>query len=183
MHRLAAPLVGMLLLLTACGSDGDEAEGDPALTPESTAAAPAETLPAGTAATAGNTVTVHYTGTLDDGSQFDTSLDGEPLEFTIGSGQVIDGFDAAVTGLMPGDTVTVRIPPEDAYGDYDAELLQDVPLDQLPEGVAAGDQLVSPQGAVVVVMEVDADSALIDLNHRLAGEALTFEITLVSISP
>ncbi|NQV04921.1 peptidylprolyl isomerase [bacterium] len=182
MRRIAAPLIGIILLASACGSDDAADQSGGAILTTTTIAAPATTAGDPDAvAGVGNTVSVHYTGTLDDGSQFDSSAGREPLQFEIGAGEVIPGFDDAVTGLKVGDTVTVRLTPEEAYGEHDPANVQDVPLDQLPEGVNAGDELVSPIGAVVVVQSVDADSAIIDFNPPLAGQALTFEIALVSI--
>ena len=83
----------------------------------------------------GDTVQIHYTGTLDDGSQFDSSSGREPLEFTLGSGQVIPGFDAAVTGLSEGESRTVRIEPEDAYGEVDERLVQQIERARLPDHI------------------------------------------------
>ena len=126
-------------------------------------------------------VEVHYTGTLDDGSEFDSSRGGTPLQFVVGAGQVIPGFDQAVRGLAIGDSRTVRIPPEDAYGEYDPAFILEFPADGAPEGLAAGDQVTLTNGQRAVVLEVTADTVTIDANHPLAGEALTFEIELVSI--
>ena len=122
-----------------------------------------------------------YTGTLTDGTQFDTSIGREPLQFTIDSGQMIQGFNDAIVGMAVGETKTITLPPEQAYGDYQEDLVIEVALDQLPEGVIVGDELVSPVGAVVVVVEVGDEFATIDTNHTLAGETLVFEVTLVSI--
>ena len=123
---------------------------------------------------------VHYTGTLDDGTVFDSSSEREPLGFTVGSGQMISGFDAAVNGMALGETVTVRIESADAYGEWTGELLVDVPIAQVPAGVAVGDSLASPAGTVVVTA-VTESTVTIDANHPLAGQALTFEIELVEI--
>jgi len=195
MRRTLIILAALALALTAC-SGGDDA--DAATTPASDAAtgttadepAPSTTAgdpddqparPGGPAAP-GDTVAVHYRGTLDDGTEFDNSAGRDPLEFVVGAGHVIPGFNAAVEGLSEGDSVTVRIPVEDAYGERDDALIQDVPLSQLPEGVAEGDELVSGAGQVVTVVGVGEESAAIDFNHRLAGQALTFEITVISIT-
>lgn len=172
MRRLL-PAVALALLIAACGGS-DDTGGTPTAS-ENTSG------DSGRVAAAGDTVSVHYRGTLDDGSEFDSSEGREPLTFEIGSGQVITGFDAAVTGLAVGETRTVRMTPDEAYGELSDDMIIDVPLSDLPEGVAVGDELVSPQGARVLVLEVGTDSAKIDMNHPLAGEALTFEITLVSI--
>ena len=136
-------------------------------------------------ATAGDSVQIHYTGTLADGREFDSSRSRAPLAFTLGAGEVVPGFDAAVAGMAVGQTKTVTIPPEQAYGAHDPENALVVPADQLPAGVAVGDRLAlgTPDGGQVpvVVTALDADGATLDANHELAGKALTFEITLVRI--
>jgi peptidylprolyl isomerase len=135
----------------------------------------------------GDTVSIHYTGTLDDGSQFDSSAGREPLEFTLGEGQVIPGFDAAVDGLEEGERVTVRIAPEDAYGEPDPRLIQTIDRSQLPPQIQVekGLQLQAgqPNGRrmVVTVVDFDDQTVTLDGNHELAGQALTFAIELVKI--
>lgn len=133
-------------------------------------------------ATAGDTVHIHYTGTLADGTEFDSSRGRDPLSFTLGSGQVVPGFDKAVDGMETGETKTVTIPAAEAYGEHDAENTLVVPMDQLPEGVQVGDQLglTTPDGhqVPVTVAAIDEAGATIDANHELAGKDLTFEITL-----
>ncbi len=124
---------------------------------------------------------VHYHGTLDDGSVFDSSRELEPLEFVVGSGQLIEGFDRAVQGLAVGETVTVRLTPEEAYGQPDPSLIITIPLDPALTGIEAGQQVQLGTGFVVTVTEVTEDSITLDGNHGLAGEALTFEIELVEI--
>lgn len=137
-------------------------------------------------ASAGDTVQVHYTGTLDDGSVFDSSRAREPLEFTVGSGQVIAGFDDAVTGMSPGDEKTVRIPAEDAYGARRDDLTFTVGREQFPDDLdpEPGQQLqMSQEGqvAVVTVAEVSGEGVTLDANHPLAGRDLTFDLQLVGI--
>ena len=129
----------------------------------------------------GKSVAVHYHGTLDDGAVFDSSRERDPLEFVVGSGQLIEGFDKAVRGMKVGDTVTVRLEPSEAYGEYDPELVLVVPAEQAPEGLAPGQQVQLANGLVVTVKEVTAESITLDANPPLAGEALTFEIELVEI--
>ena len=134
----------------------------------------------------GQTVHVHYTGTLADGSEFDSSAGREPLAFTAGVGQVVPGFDKAVVGMEVGETKTVTIPAAEAYGEADPEQVLVVGRDQMPDGeVAVGDQLqvgLDGGGAVVVtVTEADAETVTLDANHALAGEDLTFEITVVRV--
>ncbi|MCH8206684.1 MAG: peptidylprolyl isomerase [Chloroflexi bacterium] len=143
------------------------------------------TVPAGTEVTPavrdGDAVSVHYKGTLDSGEVFDSSEGKPPLSFTVGTGQVIPGFDAAVRGMFVGDTVTVRIEPENAYGEHRDNLIIDVPASDMPAGLKPGDRITSQGGATAIVVEVTADVVSIDANHELAGEVLTFEIELVSI--
>lgn len=134
----------------------------------------------------GHKVRVHYTGTLSDGTQFDSSVGREPLEFTVGSGQVIAGFDVAVIDLEPGQSRTVNIPADQAYGQSRPDLIMQVPRAKLPPDMefAVGQELYIPQGAnfvPVTVLTVDADSVTLDANHKLAGKDLTFAIELVEI--
>jgi peptidylprolyl isomerase len=139
-------------------------------------------------AKSGDTVKIHYTGTLADGTQFDSSAGREPLEFALGSGQVIPGFDSAVDGMAVGDNKTVNIPPEEAYGQRHDQLIQQVPKSALPEEMTpeAGMQLQSqsPDGQIMnlVVTEVAEETITVDGNHPLAGETLTFDIELVEIA-
>lgn len=140
-----------------------------------------------TQAKAGDTVRIHYTGTLDNGTRFDSSEGREPLEFNLGGGQVIPGFDAAVDGMAVGESKTVTIPAAEAYGERHEQLVQQVPREMLPDTIepAVGMQLQSqsPEGQVMnlVVTEVNNASITVDANHPLAGQALTFSIELVEI--
>lgn len=135
----------------------------------------------------GNTVKVHYTGTLKDGSVFDSSTEREPLEFKLGEGQLIPGFEKAVIGLEEGDKTKVDIPVEEAYGEAREELVINVPKDQLPDDVEPeiGMQLQvnQPDGQPVPVRiaEISDDELTLDANHPLAGKDLSFEIELVEI--
>ena len=141
-----------------------------------------------TQAKSGDTVSIHYTGTLDDGTEFDSSSGRDPLQFTIGSGQVIPGFDKAVEGMAVGDSKSVNIPAEDAYGPRRDNMVQDVPRTALPEdldpveGMAL--QAKGQDGNVVnlTVTSVKDDSITVDANHPLAGKALNFDIELVDIA-
>ena len=138
-------------------------------------------------AKSGDTVRIHYTGTLDDGTEFDSSAGREPLEFSLGGGQVIPGFDSAVTGMAVGDSKTVTIAPDDGYGPRHEQLVQQVPRNTLPEDIepAVGMHLQSqtPDGQIMnlVVVEVAEESITLDANHPLSGQALTFAIELVEI--
>ena len=138
-------------------------------------------------AKAGDLVAVHYTGTLDDGTVFDTSREGEPIEFELGSGVVIGGFEEAVTGMSVGESRQVSIPPEEAYGEQRDDLKLGVPRDQLPPGMEpeVGQMLalqVTPdQQAVARIAVVGETEVTLDLNHPLAGQTLNFDIELVEI--
>ena len=134
----------------------------------------------------GDTVRLHYTGTLDDGSEFDSSRGREPLEFTLGAGQVIPGFDEAVSGMRVGERKTVTIPADQAYGVRQEELILAVPRAQVPPHIAleVGQELqLSQEGHAfqVTVREVTDEQVVLDGNHPLAGEALTFALELVEI--
>lgn len=130
----------------------------------------------------GDMVAVHYVGTLDNGTQFDSSYEREPLEFEVGTDQVIKGFDDAVHGMAVGDKKTVRIPAEEAYGPVDEDLIFPVPIEEAPEDVAIGDEVLIDGVIYGRVTAISETEVTIDTNHRFAGEALTFEIELVSIN-
>lgn len=139
-------------------------------------------------AKSGDTVKIHYTGTLEDGSQFDSSQGRDPLEFQVGSGQVIPGFDKAVEGMAVGENKQVTIPPEEAYGDHNAQMVQDVPKSALPDdlepevGMALSARGQDGQEMRLTVTEVKDDAITVDGNHPLAGKPLNFDIELVSIA-
>jgi peptidylprolyl isomerase len=136
---------------------------------------------------AGDTVRVHYTGTLEDGTQFDSSRGADPLEFAMGQGQLIAGFEMAVAGLEPGESVTVTLAPEEAYGESDAEMVQEVPRRMMPEGVELEPGMVlqgqSDEGQVdnFTIVSLTEETVTLDANHPLAGKSLTFDIELVEI--
>ena len=132
----------------------------------------------------GNKVKVHYTGKFEDNNIFDTSKDKEPLEFTVGEGQLIPGFEQGVVGLNTGDKKTVELEPEQAYGPVRDELINEVPMEKLPEGVKQGQMLQAQteQGAMnVMVTEVKEKTATVDANHPLAGKKLIFDLEVVEI--
>lgn len=135
----------------------------------------------------GNTVKVNYTGKLEDGTIFDSSLNEgrEPLEVTVGQGQLIKGFEDGLFDMSEGETKTIDIEPSEAYGDINIELINSVPKENVPEGVQEGEMLQGngPMGAVnVKVVEVNEENVVLDANHPLAGKKLTFELEVVSIS-
>ena len=140
-----------------------------------------------TTAQIGNRVRVHYTGRLDDGQVFDSSEGGTPLAFTIGSGQVIPGFETGVVGMSPGDTKTVNIPCADAYGEHRDDGMMQVPRGEFPPnmplevGTSVQGQQQSGQVVTFTIVAVSDEEVTLDANHPLAGKDLTFDLTLVSI--
>lgn len=136
----------------------------------------------------GDKVKVHYTGKLDDGTVFDSSVGRDPLEFTLGSGQIIPGFDTGVTGMNIGESKTVKIPSMEAYGPHYEEMVIVVGRNEFPQDVipALGDQLQmrheSGQVMIVTVTEVNDENVTLDANHPLAGKDLTFDIELLEVA-
>ena len=136
----------------------------------------------------GDTVKVHYTGKLLDGSVFDSSEGRDPLEFTVGAGQMIAGFDKGVVGMALDEQKEITIPPEEAYGIYDPEKIIEVPNDEFPEDLTleVGMQISAsqPDGIPVqfTVKEIGEQNVTLDGNHFLAGKDLIFSVTLVSIT-
>jgi peptidylprolyl isomerase len=139
-------------------------------------------------ATNGDNVKVHYTGKLEDGTVFDTSEGREPLEFTLGEGQVIPGFESAVRGMSQGETKTTQIPADHAYGPHHAEMVLVVPRSQFPPDFnpKPGDQLEikqeDGQSFYVHVTEIGETDIGLDANHPLAGKDLIFDIQLVQVN-
>lgn len=135
----------------------------------------------------GDTVRVHYTGRLTDGTVFDTSLGREPLEFTIGDGRLIPGFEKAVIGMNTGETKTVVLAPEEAYGPYLEELTADVDISQFPPHikpeVGLHLQIRQENGSFVevVVTRITGTTVTLDANHPLAGKELIFDIELMEV--
>lgn len=177
----AIPVAILALALLACGSD---AEADPTPTAAPSTPTSEATQPSGDGgsrvATDGDSVLVHYHGTLDDGEVFDSSLERDPFSFVIGAGRAIQGFDNAVRGMAVGETVSVRIPPAEAYGEVDESVRFEFAIEQAPDGLEVDDQ-VFVRGIPMPVVEINDDHFVVDGNHPLAGKALTFEIELVEI--
>lgn len=135
----------------------------------------------------GDKVRVHYIGRLEDGSVFDSSVDREPLEFTLGEKQVIPGFEKAVEGMTPGESKTALIAASQAYGQYYSEMVLSVPRDHLPDDFEAevGERLELRRSDgrtfVVTVTGATSGEVTVDANHPLAGKDLTFDIELVEL--
>lgn len=137
--------------------------------------------------TDGQTVNIHYTGSLEDGTVFDSSAGRDPLEFTLGAGQVIPGFESAVLTLEIGESTKTTIPPEEAYGEYREDMIVTLDRSQFPDDaepeigmevyLQAGNQPVPAS-----IVEVMPDAIILDANHRLAGKTLIFDIELVSVN-
>jgi FKBP-type peptidyl-prolyl cis-trans isomerase 2 len=175
-RRILVLAAAAILVLAACSGDGG-------------AATTVTTGPGGAAVEQGMTardgdiVEVHYVGTLDDGTQFDSSRDrGSTFTFTVGAGEVIPGFDEAVRGARVGDVRTVRMEAADAYGEWTEDNVIEVPFNPEQGDVAVGDDVYLTNGQPAVVLEVNAETVTLDANHPLAGEALTFEIEVISIT-
>jgi peptidylprolyl isomerase len=136
---------------------------------------------------AGDVVKVHYTGTLVNGEQFDSSAGREPLEFTVGAGQMIKGFDAAMPGMVVGDKKTINIAPVDAYGEKSEEAIIEFPKENIPADMKLepGMQLTLSDQAgnpfPVTVAEIKEEVIILDANHFLAGQELVFDIELIEI--
>ena len=189
--RLALAALALSFLAAACAADEPATPAQNA-TPNSepfveqaTTAPPLATTPTaapttpvpvdpGRAVQPGDTISVHYVGTLDDGEPFDSSRDrGQVLTFEVAAGRMIAGFDEAVRGMRLGELKDVRIAPVDAYGEWSQDRVISVALADLPEGTAVGDLLSTNSGQQVSVLEVGETDAQIDTNHPLAGEAST----------
>jgi peptidylprolyl isomerase len=133
---------------------------------------------------AGDTITVHYTGKLENGEVFDSSEGREPLKFTVGAGQLIQGFDSAVVGMLPGDKKTVTIAPEQGYGPHMTERIFEMPKENVPEDmelevgmrVQLSDKDKNPVPALIIALEDEIIK--LDLNHPLSGKTLTFDIEI-----
>ena len=126
----------------------------------------------------GDALGVRYRGTLGDGSEFDSNTDGELLPVTLGGGGVIGGFDEALQGLRIGQTITVRIPATLAYGEVNEDLIFEFPREQTPPGMTVGQNVQLGTGQVATIVEITDEIVRIDANHELAGQSLTFEISI-----
>ncbi len=138
----------------------------------------------------GDTVKIHYTGKLEDGSVFDTSIDRDPLQFTIGENQVIPGFEKGVTGMEINESKTITIPMDEAYGPHREEMVLNIPRDQFPPDIEPkiGQQLQLSQAndqtgrtMIAIVTQLSESNVTTDANHPLAGETLIFDIQLIEI--
>ena len=135
----------------------------------------------------GDTVSVHYTGTLASGEVFDSSIERDPLKFTLGKGQLIPGFEHAIMGLSVGEKATTNIPSLEAYGEHNPEMVIEVPMNQLPPELDAQVgmqlQLNQPDGQAIPVQitQIEGETFTIDANHPLAGKDLNFDIEVVEI--
>lgn len=173
----------MILLLSGCGAlPGGASPGGTATAPAVGATQQPTPRPGqeGRVAKAGDKVSVHYTGTLDDGKQFDSSKGKAPLQFTIGKGDVIVGFDRGATGLKVGESKKVRMEAKDAYGTRDEKLVVTVPSSPETQNLTVGQRVAIGQRPAVVT-KIGPEGITVDANHELADKALNFEITLVSI--
>ena len=129
----------------------------------------------------GDKVTVHYHGTLENGDVFDSSREREQLSFVVGTGSMIKGFDEAVIGLQVGDVITVKLPPEDAYGVKDDSLIFEVSSEGAPSGLKVGDRVQIQAGVGATITSISDSKIQLDANHELAGVPLIFEIEMVLI--
>lgn len=135
-----------------------------------------------------DTVIVHYTGSFTDGEVFDSSIDREPLEFNIGQGMVIPGFENGIIGMQEGDSKKITIPAEDAYGPHREDLLTTIERSQIPASIDLQIgmilQMRSPEGGTtnVSIRDINPESVILDLNHPMAGKELIFEVNLVKVA-
>lgn len=130
----------------------------------------------------GDKVSVHYTGKLDDGETFDSSIGRDPLKFKVGGNQMIPGFETRIKGMKKGEKKTFTLSPAEAYGEVEEQAIITLSLDRLPEGVTVGQSLQTQHGQTASVLSLDGNEAKIDMNHPLAGKNLTFEVEIVAVS-
>lgn len=135
----------------------------------------------------GDKIRAHYTGSLNDGTEFDSSRNRDPITFTVGDGTIIPGFEKAVLGHKIGDKVKVRIQPEEAYGNHDPELIFTVERAQMPDNIpleiGTPLHLANDQGAMdAIITDIDPENITLDANHPLAGKELIFEIEIIAVN-
>jgi peptidylprolyl isomerase len=175
---IALIAIVLVVFVAGCAEKGGNTTSTPTVTPTVTPTATAKE---------GDTVKVHYTGTLDDGTVFDSSIGREPLQFTLGEGQMIPGFEQGVLGMKLGESKTFTIPADQAYGPYYEELVWEISRDQLQPGMEPelGQRLqasqTNGQPIIVTIIEVSETNVTVDANRQLAGEDLTFAIQLIEI--
>ena len=176
-------LIG-LLALTSCGLQDDRETTDEA---NWSVADILDTNADDMTVQAWDNIRVHYTGTLEDGTVFDTSRErDQTLDFAVGAGQMIAGFDAWVVGMTEWETKTLTLSPEEAYGERNPELTEVIPREELQDFVNAGIELevgntLPTQFGELTILETDEETVTVDVNHPLAGKTLTFEVELVEI--
>ena len=190
-HLFIIALLGVILMSSCSGAQTATTGGSSPSQTKSTGSIGTHTPSTTNAQTAisGDTVKVDYTGKLEDGTVFDSSIGKTPIEFTLGSGEMIPGFNNAVLGMKVGQSKTVSIPPQDAYGAHLDSLVTTVNRSQMGPGLnpTVGQHLTvthsdGTTGNVVVTAVTDT-TVTVDANHPLAGKTLTFDITLLSIAP
>ncbi len=180
---IAFMLIG-LLALTSCGLQNDKTPAD---TPQTTAEDILDTNWDTMTVQTWDSVRVHYTGTLDDGSVFDSSRErDQTLDFQVGGGQMIAGFDAGIIGMAEWETKILTLSPSEAYGERDETLVEIVPKSDLQDFVNAGYELkagekIPTQIGELTIIDADEENVTLDVNHPLAGQTLTFEVELVEI--
>ncbi len=136
-------------------------------------------------ASQGSHVEVHYIGSLEDGTVFDSSSQGDPIPFVIGEGKLIPNFENAIIGMQQGETKSLTIPSDQAYGPYREDMIVNIEKSEIPDGVEVGNVLqsiIQGQEVYFTVIGVDHDRVTLDANHPLAGKDLNFEITLVKVA-
>jgi peptidylprolyl isomerase len=194
MEKLLAVLLAGILLF-GCAQTGENGAVSGNKTGEIGMKLENSSSTGGIGAKSGDIVEVDYVGTFDNGTLFDTSLEAEakkaglelrpayePLKFTVGMGQMIKGFDSGVVGMKEGESKNVRILAKDAYGEYRQELVGEIGIDKVPEGVKVGTELSSGEGMRGIVTRVGSENVTIDFNHPMAGKALNFKITMRKIA-
>jgi FKBP-type peptidyl-prolyl cis-trans isomerase 2 len=134
----------------------------------------------------GNNVKLHYTGKFENGDVFDTSKEREPLEIVVGSNQIITKLEESIIGMSSGDEKTIELDPKDAYGERNEELIKEMPLNSLPEGIKVGTPLkgTTPEGQPLqsVVKEMKEETAVLDFNHVLSGKKLIFDLDIIEVN-